>query len=194
MAQSKKSSNGLIILVLFVVGSLAALGIFLYIKWKKKQVATQEANPQPDNQEVEPDPDAMIKFYQLTREVVSNHYGTIDENKVDLLTAQAAFETGDFTSPIYQENYNAFGMRNPKVRATTSLGDKSGYAYYASVTDSIEDRLLWDDNNQVNYEGFDVTKFCQAIYKLGYFTDSFLTYKNGVNAYAKKLLSLKAIG
>jgi uncharacterized FlgJ-related protein len=59
------------------------------------------------------------------------------------LTAISAQETGLFTSPIYKNNHNLFGMRLAKQRDTLAIGDKSGYANYNSNEDSIKDMLLW---------------------------------------------------
>lgn len=190
MKPSKKSWSGSSILVLFVVGLLAALGIFLYIRYLKKkkqeQATTEEEQPADTTGPVEAQPDALLNFYKGVKQIMAETNNE-DDNRAALLTAQAAFETGEFTSEILVGNNNAFGMRQPKVRDTTSLGDKNGYASYASIDDSIRDRLLWDDYNKVSYEGATVTSFVQGLNKLSYFEDSFLNYKNGVNLYMKKL-------
>lgn len=179
------------ILVLFVVGSLVALGIFLWLRnRKKKQQEAQAADQAATDQtatEVEAQPDALLNFYKGVQTIMSESGGTFDVNRAALLTSQAAFETDGFTSNVLVNNNNAFGMRQPKVRDTTSLGDKNGYASYASIDDSIRDRLLWDDYNKVSYEGATVTTFVQSLNKLSYFEDSFLNYKNGVNTWMKKL-------
>jgi hypothetical protein len=175
-----------------LLGLLGALGLFLFIRNRNKanQLTQETINDEELPEEPELDPDAMIKFNQMCQQRIVDRYGEPDQLKANLLTAQAAFETGDFSSELLQENQNAFGMRQAKIRETSSIGDKGGYASYPDVAASINDRLMWDDYNHVgNYSEYDVTKFCQAIYKLGYFTAPFLQYKNGVNAYYKKLLS-----
>jgi hypothetical protein len=53
------------------------------------------------------------------------------------ITAQAAHETGNFTSYIYLTNYNAFGMKF--MNQKTALGEKNGYAYYENFAGSVED-------------------------------------------------------
>lgn len=60
---------------------------------------------------------------------------------------QARVETGNFTSRIFREYNNLFGMRHPSVRPTTSLGrkpgeDELGQAYYSSRFSSIYDYFL----------------------------------------------------
>jgi hypothetical protein len=136
----------------------------------------------------------MIKFYALVKQDLAESYGNVDETRARLLTAQAAFETAEFTSDVYQNNKNAFGMRQPRVRETTSLGDKNEYASYGSVEDSVKDRLLWDDFNTVGYDGATVETFCQKLNKLSYFEAPYLQYKNGVNAYYKKLSAEISVG
>jgi hypothetical protein len=53
------------------------------------------------------------------------------------ITAQAAHETSNFTSYIYHNNFNAFGMKF--MGQATALGEKNGYAYYDSVPESVAD-------------------------------------------------------
>jgi len=50
------------------------------------------------------------------------------EEMSKLITAQAGFETGNFTSVIFKENNNLFGMKLPKVRKTTAIGENRGHA------------------------------------------------------------------
>lgn len=68
-----------------------------------------------------------------------------------LIAAQAMHETGNFTSNVYRQNNNAFGMKIPNVRkspyilgAGTSAPASEGstpYAKYSSVEDSVKDVL-----------------------------------------------------
>jgi len=56
--------------------------------------------------------------------------------------AQAKLETGNFTSIVFRENHNMFGMRHPQVRQTTSLGNRGYYAYYDHWIYSVFDYEL----------------------------------------------------
>lgn len=55
------------------------------------------------------------------------------------LFAQAVHETGNFTSEVYRENNNLFGMREPSKRQTKAIGTNKGHAifqtHYASIVD-----------------------------------------------------------
>lgn len=64
----------------------------------------------------------------------------------DVALAQAILESGNFKSKIAKENNNFFGMRLPKNRETTAVGQKSGYARYLSWKESIKDFKLWQDS------------------------------------------------
>ena len=57
--------------------------------------------------------------------------------------AQAKLETGNFTSKIFNENYNVFGQKEAKVRINLARGTQYGHAYYNSWEESILDYAYW---------------------------------------------------
>jgi hypothetical protein len=59
------------------------------------------------------------------------------------ITAQAGHETGNFTSKVYLENNNCFGMKNPSIRKTFATGTKNGHATFSSLADCVKDFLLY---------------------------------------------------
>jgi flagellum-specific peptidoglycan hydrolase FlgJ len=63
----------------------------------------------------------------------------------DIVLAQAVLESGNFASKVAKQNNNLFGMRMPKVRETTAVGQRHGYARYYSWKDSVKDYKLWQD-------------------------------------------------
>jgi uncharacterized FlgJ-related protein len=64
----------------------------------------------------------------------------------DIVLAQARLETGNFTSKVFKENNNLFGMKLPRVRNTTAIGEQNSHADYASWRQSIADYKLWQDD------------------------------------------------
>lgn len=60
-----------------------------------------------------------------------------------IVYAQAIQETGFFTSNIFIESNNLFGMKQAKMRPTTALGTQRGHAYYREWKDSVKDYALW---------------------------------------------------
>jgi len=66
---------------------------------------------------------------------------------VNLILAQSALETGHWTSNLIETVNNAFGMKHPRVRPTTSAGATSaGFAIYPDLCNSVEDYLLRQKN------------------------------------------------
>jgi flagellum-specific peptidoglycan hydrolase FlgJ len=60
-----------------------------------------------------------------------------------IVLAQAKLESGNFTSNLFQQNNNMFGMKMPSRRPTTAVGKKSSYAYYNTWICSIEDQRIY---------------------------------------------------
>lgn len=63
----------------------------------------------------------------------------------DIVLAQAKIETGHFTSKIFRENHNLFGMKLPKRRETTAVGEQYNHARYTSWKQSVIDYKIWQD-------------------------------------------------
>jgi len=63
----------------------------------------------------------------------------------DIVFAQAILESGHFKSSIFRNNNNLFGMRLARVRQTTAIGKKAGYAVYSDWIMSVQDYKLWQD-------------------------------------------------
>jgi len=60
-----------------------------------------------------------------------------------IVMAQAMQETGNFTSAIFKENHNLFGMKQPTVRNTLAEGTSRGHAKYNNWQDSLTDYALF---------------------------------------------------
>lgn len=61
----------------------------------------------------------------------------------DIALAQARLETGHFTSKIFRENKNMFGMKLPRIRRTTAIGEQNNHAKYTTWIESLVDYKLW---------------------------------------------------
>jgi uncharacterized FlgJ-related protein len=78
----------------------------------------------------------------------SNMLSTMTEMGIvypDIVMAQARIETAHFTSKIFKENHNLFGMKLPKQRSTTAIGEQYNHAEYTSWRQSVIDYKLWQD-------------------------------------------------
>jgi hypothetical protein len=60
-----------------------------------------------------------------------------------IVYAQSLIETGNFTSKIFKENNNLFGMREAKVRLNLAIGTQHSHAYYDSWESSLLDYALY---------------------------------------------------
>ena len=66
----------------------------------------------------------------------------------EIALAQAMLESGNFKSMLFTENHNAFGMKHPRNRATTSTGERNGYASYTSAWSCAVDYALWQSSGK----------------------------------------------
>ena len=62
-----------------------------------------------------------------------------------IVLAQARIESGTYTSNIFKENHNLFGMKKSYQRASTATGIHRGHAEYAHWTHSVIDYALWQN-------------------------------------------------
>lgn len=62
----------------------------------------------------------------------------------DLIIAQARLESGNFTSPIFKEGNNLFGMKEAKSRLNVAKGTFRNHALYGSWQESLLDRALYE--------------------------------------------------
>jgi flagellum-specific peptidoglycan hydrolase FlgJ len=78
----------------------------------------------------------------------------------DIVLAQIRLETGNLSSYLCKENKNLFGMKQPRKRETTSIGEHKGFAVYDSYASCIKDYALWQNSR---YQGGDYYSFIQDI-------------------------------
>ena len=63
----------------------------------------------------------------------------------DILLKQAKLESGNYTSNIYNNTNNLYGMKLVGKRQTTQLKNTyNGYGCYSNWCESVLDRMLWD--------------------------------------------------
>lgn len=63
----------------------------------------------------------------------------------DVVFSQSILETGHFSSDVFAQNHNLFGMREAKVRPTVATGTNLNHATYDNWMKSIDDYKLWQD-------------------------------------------------
>ena len=60
-----------------------------------------------------------------------------------VVLAQAELESGHFTSPIFKENHNFFGMKQATRRPTTNKGENKGHAVFDTWRDCVVDYAFY---------------------------------------------------
>ena len=98
------------------------------------------------------------------------------------LRAVAMHETGKYSSTLFKQANNAFGMRPNQFRTKWYDGVTSGnYARYSDFNASINDVKEWMDKYiggvPVDENGVDLMK------QKGYFEDTLMNYKTAVSKY-----------
>ena len=61
-----------------------------------------------------------------------------------IVYAQAVLESGSFTSKVFKENNNFFGLKIATQRPTTNKGAENGYAFYNSWFDCLVDYAMYN--------------------------------------------------
>jgi hypothetical protein len=57
--------------------------------------------------------------------------------------AQSKIETGNYSSRIFRENHNLFGMREARTRIKTAKGTQYSHAYYENWRESVYDYAFY---------------------------------------------------
>ena len=84
----------------------------------------------------------------------------------ETVLAQAILETGNFTSDIFKENHNLFGMKVAGSRPTSAIGTNRNHAQYRNWKESVMDYALFQSfiiaklpsNNKQEYRTY-IQKF-----------------------------------
>jgi len=79
----------------------------------------------------------------FTRDKLKNYLEQLNVKYPDIVMAQAEIESGGFTSKLFRENNNMFGMKVSTSRPTTQNGENNGYAYYNTWRESVLDYAMY---------------------------------------------------
>ncbi len=110
---------------------------------------------------------------------------------VDYVIAQAKHESANFTSNVYKQNNNAFGMKVPSVRPFagyqgTKAPDGGYYAAYDNDTRSFDDLLKWMRFTHFPTNLQSVEEYAQALKQRSYFTASLDSYTKALKSWLAK--------
>lgn len=150
----EKRVNGLYKILGFVIigfGVLTAiLTVFMFVRINSIQ-REFEALKTPKNEVISHNKDVLTSYawveqqskMPVTDETALCFMQQIGIEHPHIVLAQMKLESGNYTSKLALENNNYFGMKQPRKRATTSIGEKNGYASYKSWVHSVLDYALW---------------------------------------------------
>lgn len=80
---------------------------------------------------------------EFSTEKLKNALVNLNVRFPHIVYAQAKLETGNFSSKIFKENNNLFGMKEATVRPTTNKGTENNHAYFDSWYDSVLDYAFY---------------------------------------------------
>jgi len=112
----------------------------------------------------------------------------ISEKLAKIAVAQSAHETAGWSSRLYAQQNNLFGMRAAKVRQREQLGEVKGYALYEDVWQSLRDYALYLQSITVpQLVESSLSDFIKYLKNRNYYEDSFNNYYSGVASWHSKL-------
>lgn len=121
--------------------SIVMLTIFYFsFTTQNNKVASETRTP---IQKIKTDTVFVIKKSALNLDTIFEFIKSCKIEHGDILYAQIRLESGNLKSFLTKANNNLLGMKHPRQRPTTSLGEKNGYASYDSWKSCIYDYMIW---------------------------------------------------
>lgn len=80
---------------------------------------------------------------EFSEEALYDYLVELNVKFPDVVIAQARLETGNYTSSIFKENNNLFGMKEARVRISTNKGTSSGHAVFHNWQESVLDYAFY---------------------------------------------------
>lgn len=85
----------------------------------------------------------MREDNEFSRAKLSEYILQLNIKYPHIVLAQAELESGMFSSPIFKENNNLFGMKQAKLRPTTNTGENKGHACFNTWRESVVDYAFY---------------------------------------------------
>ena len=135
-----------LVALIFSISFFTLLGIYLN---KADKINTLTEKIQQEEQMLSLEYSIGYWFINKPEEVNdSTLYVFLKDNNAwypEILLKQAKLESGNYTSNVYMNTNNLYGMKKVGKRQTTQLKNTyKGYGCYTNWCESVLDRLLWD--------------------------------------------------
>ena len=101
---------------------------------------------------------------EFSKEWLKKTLISLNAEHIDILLAQSEIETGNYTSNIFKQNKNLFGMKCAQSRISTHKGEQFGHAKYNSYYESILDICFWQANYAKNLSKEEYLQLLHEIY------------------------------
>jgi uncharacterized FlgJ-related protein len=112
--------------------------------------------------------------------------------QAQFVTAQAAHETGNFTSELFLKYNNCFGYKY--VGQSIALGETiQDFAIYNSIYDSVQDFTVYYSRNQFDKTFDTIRAYIEKLKEVNYFEDDKETYIKGVTYFYNLYFNVTAI-
>lgn len=80
---------------------------------------------------------------EFSEEKLHNLIENLNFRFPDIIIAQSQLESNNYTSQIFKENNNLFGMKEAAIRSNLAKGTNRGHAYYEDWKESVLDYALY---------------------------------------------------
>lgn len=127
---------------------------------------------------------SMTPAMKNAAKVINGILNTPYKHLAKYILAQSQVETGNFTSLLFRQYNNAFGMKNPLVRPSVGYDDpNTQFRAYDSIDQSVEDLVLWMD--YVNFPQYvqDVESYVREMKLRGYFEENESDYLRAMRSW-----------
>lgn len=114
-----------------IIGAVLITAVFVYVPWVNTVRIDHEAKV------------IIARQNEFSQEKLVKLISSLHFPFPEIVLAQAMHETSFFTSPVFNENHNLFGMKCALTRITTSISIEGQYAHYNNWMDSVYDRALY---------------------------------------------------
>jgi len=126
-----------------------------------------------------------LKKMSIKNEIYKTVYALLIKNGIpfrfaQIITAQAAHETYNFSSRIFIENHNLFGMKLAKIRKTLAISERYGHATFRTLEDSVKDLILYFEAQRIDKNFIDSDTYVETLKNKGYFEANLQEYQKGV--------------
>ncbi len=132
LVHRKVTNKAILLAILGVVVFSTYLSIFMSTQVYRTKILTEEARLI-----------VMREENVFSKEKLKEYILQLNIKFPQIVLAQAELESGNFTSPIFKENHNFFGMKCAKLRPTTNKGENKGHAYFDTWRDCVVDYAFY---------------------------------------------------